>query len=161
MSVIFERSSTKAKELNSALVPPKGWFTEEELVKNYITNTNERPEELARYIKEHLPMAARRAERLITALQEKLNIEIPESYLRVRADSAFQVLLLVSQDVFVSPRIAAARILAEEYARTETYDICFTFSVQSESVVNALVLPNEYKLKHIQEYADDTSRPKN
>ncbi len=158
MSVIFEKVSDKLNKFNDRLEAPKGWFTAEELEKNYVTNTNERPEETELFIKHNLPMAAKRAERLIDTLERKLNIEVPESYLRVRADTAFQVLLLVKHDDFVSPKIAAARLLAEEYSRTEAYDICFTFSVISESVVNTLVLPNEYKLKHIQQHVDNTTR---
>jgi hypothetical protein len=157
MSIISERGINKAGRLNDELEPPKGWFiAEEELERNYITSNHARPEETERFIKANLPLAAKRAERLIDALGKKLNIEVPESYLRVRDDGAFHVLLLVSQADFVSPKIAAARILAEEFARTEAYDICFTFSVQSESV--NVVVRSDYKLKHIKEHFDNQSR---
>jgi len=159
MSIISEKGLNKSGRLNDELVPPKGWFSaEEELEKNYITNAHEKPEDTERFIEEHLPMAARRAERLIDALKKKLNIEVPESYLRVRDDGAYHILLLVSQADYVSPKIAAARILAEEFARTEIYDICFTFSVQSESVVNNIVLRGDYKLKHVEIPLDIAAR---
>ncbi len=157
MSVIFERGQNNATRDTIEVEAPNGWFTAEELEQT-VVNTNERPEESKLYIKEHLPMAAKRAERLIDALQKKLNIEVPESYLRVRADGVFQILLLVSQADYISPKIAAARILAEEFARTNAYDICFTFSVQSQNVLSNTALANGYKLKHVTEYYNPATR---
>jgi len=160
MSIIAEKGLNKPGRLNDELVSPKGWFSaEEELGKPLVTNSQEKLEETGRFIKEHLPMAARRAERLIDALKKKLSVEVPESYLRVRDDGVYHVLLLVSQTDYISPKIAAARVLADEIARrTRTYDICFTFSVQSERAINKDVHRTVYKLKHLQEHSNDQSR---
>ncbi len=149
MSVIFERSQSRINRINSELQAPKGWFTAEELESN--VNNNDNGTEVTLYVKEHLPMAAKRAERLIAALKDKFNIDVPESYLRVRLDDAFHVLMLISQDDYSSPKIAAARILAEEYARTANYDIAFTFAVLSQVVVDNNIIANGYKLKHVEQ----------
>lgn len=156
MSIAFENSRNHINTNDIELEAPKGWFTAEELEQT-VSSPAERPEETKLYIKEHLPMAAKRAERLIAALQNRLGIEVPESYLRVRHDGVFQILLLVKQADYISPKIAAARILAEEFTRTNSYDICFTFSVQSESVLST-AMANGYKLKHVTEYYNPGTR---
>lgn len=158
MSVIFERGANRASQVNEQLEAPKGWFTAEELERSYTSNGNERPAETELFIKEHLPMAAKRTERLIDALERKFNIPVPESYLRVRADGVFQVLLMVRQSDYISPKIAAARILADEYARTNLYDICFTFSNQAERAMSNHAVVNGYRLKHIKEQVNPQTR---
>ena len=160
MSVAFERgqnstsrfNNNDTSRINSELQPPKGWSAA--TVSAIVAPKDEKAEEIALFVNKHLDMAAKRAERLISALDSRFGIEVPESYLRVRADGAFQVLLLVKHDDFVSPKIAGAKLLAEEYTHTELYDICFSFAVLSETVVNSVVLPYGYKLKHIQQHFD-------
>ena len=157
MAIIEAKGINKLIQQNDELEPTNGWFTtDEQLGRNYVTKSNNEPEETDRFIKEHLPMAAKKAETLIDEIKKHLNIGVPESYLRVRQDGVYHVLLMVSLEDFVSPKIAAARVLANEIARrTRTYDISFTFSVQSGTVINKVVQRSYYTLKHIQQHFDN------
>ena len=129
------------------VMSPKGWVST-----GYQKGTNAKRDDSE---KQNLPLAAARAEQLIDALQEELSISVPVSYMRIETGTLYHILLLISKFDFLSPKIQAARILAEKYSKTDgAYDIRFSFGIESE-LMNSLK-NNEYKLKHVRQLDDNT-----
>jgi hypothetical protein len=137
-----QRTSNMANE--NQLMSPKGWVST-----GYQKGTSKRDDSE----KQNLPLAAARAEQLIDALKEELSIAVPVSYMRIETGTLYHILLLITKFDFLSPKIQAARILAEKYSKTDgAYDIRFSFGIESE-LMNSLK-NNEYKLKHVRQYED-------
>jgi len=137
-------------EINDRLQPPPGWFIpgDAEAKQSRLRNENEQKSEKAVF--EHLPAAAKWAEQLVAAIENKTNIEIPETYMRVEADTKFHVLLLVNPDDFHAPQMAVARILAEEFTKMEDrFDIHYSFSTWTGFENYRAIFTNDYKLKHL------------
>lgn len=136
-----------SEDINDKLSPPEGW--------QIVTDTPEglqvqEETELETKIFKYLPKAAKCAERLVAAITEKTDVEIPETYLRVEAEATFHVLLLVSKDDFHVPQMAIARLLAEEFTKEETrFDIHFSFSIWTDFEQLRSVAPGNYRLKHV------------
>lgn len=101
-------------------------------------------------LKENTRLACREAVEVINKIQSELNIHIPESYMRVDLDNTFHVLLLTSQDDFLSPKLQAAKIVTERYSRAERrFDIRFSFTNLEENTHKSTILDNGYMLKYL------------
>lgn len=131
------------------MISPIGWVTTTLKNKN-LNKAESAPQEDEAFINHNLPLAATRAEQLIDALDEELTIPVPVSYMRIETGSLFHILLLISREDFLSPKIQAARLLADKYAKTDgNYDIRFSFAVESENLINTHSKFNEYRLMHV------------
>jgi len=147
-SPLQKTNHTSSRELDNQMSSPSGWVTT--TLKNKNLKTEAAPEEDQKFIDHNLPLAAARAEQLIDALGEELSIPVPVSYMRIETGSLFHILLLISREDFLSPKIQAARLLADKYAKTDgNYDIRFSFAVESENLVNTHTKFSEYKLMHV------------
>ncbi len=130
----------------SNMVPsPQGWVTTGIHVINLNAEKVKSDEALSTY-DANLTKAAKRTEQLIDALNEGLSVEVSVSYMRVEKDTMFHFLLLISEDDFHSPKIVAARLLAEKFAKTEGYDIRFAFAIESENRMSHTMRFGGYKL---------------
>ncbi len=139
-----ERDDMDDKILN----PPQGWVLPED-AQGMLHN---HPFERRKSVACNLPLAALRAEQLIDALMDQLSIQVPISYLRIDEGTSFHILLLVERPDFLSPKIHAARILAEQYMHKEDqFDIHFIFSVRSENIFVDPIAEQGYTLIHIRE----------
>ncbi len=97
----------------------------------------------------NLPLVAKRTEQLIEILNERFDLPVPVSYIRIDDSTAFHVLLLVDRFDFLSAKMYQARILAEQFMhKDDTYDIHFQFSVLSENGLIQSLLSQGYKLMH-------------
>ena len=99
----------------------------------------------------YLSLAAAKAQKLITDLQNKLNIKVNISYLTVDDSTSFHVTMLVNMVNFLSPDIQAARILASNNRRdTVGFDMHYTFAAgMAREVVSSNAVPNHYRFKKI------------
>lgn len=105
-------------------------------------------------IKQNLPLVAQRTEALIEALNDRLIIPVSVTYLRIDEGSSFQALLLVDQFDYLSPKIHAARILAEKFTyANDTFDIRFLFSVKSENMIRETMKAKGYNLMRVSDQA--------
>ena len=130
---------------NIMIPSPQGWVT----TGIHVINLNEKKlqtEEPVALPDNNLSLAAKRTEQLIEALKGGLSIDVPISYMRVEKETMFHILLLISESDFHSPKIVAARMLAEKFARTEEYDIKFVFAIESENRMNHTIRFGGYKL---------------
>lgn len=144
-----QTNHTSSRELDQ-LISPAGWVTTTLKNKNLKTEPVQPPAPDEAFISHNLPLAAARAEQLIDALDRELTIPVPVSYMRIETGSLFHILLLISREDFLSPKIQAARLLADKYAKTDgNYDIRFSFAVESENLVNTSSKFSEYKLMHV------------
>jgi len=129
------------------IVPPMGWIGPQSQIADDHANEREIYRQSVAY---NLPRIAKRAERLIEALRENLDIFVPISYLRIDNSTTFHVLLLVELQDFLSPNIHAARLLSDKYKYEEdSFYIRFIFSVKSENMIMDTMLAQGYKLMHI------------
>ena len=139
-----------SREIDNRMISPPGWITTTLKNKNLKTEVPSTQEEGKMVPDQYLSAAAARAEELIDALNNELAIPVPVSYMRVETGALFHVLLLTDIDSFLSPKIQAARLLADKYSKTDgSYDIRFSFAVESENLVNTHSKFSEYKLMHI------------
>ena len=140
-----------SESVNDKLVPPTGWaIVEEDLEKP----ENKKEKEAEGKVIKNLPEATKLTERLVSDIERKSGIPIPEMYLRVDADTTFHVVLLVSQENFHAPKMAIAHILVDEYTNFQKdFDIHFTFSVQTEYARRAQLFENDYKLKFVNQHS--------
>ncbi len=130
------------------LISPKGWVATGFQRSNPSKNEEVEPV--------NLPMAAGRVEQLIDALKEELSITVPVSYMRIESGTVYHILLLISKFDYLSPKIQAARILAEKYSKTDgSYDIRFSFGIESEIMTSNRY--NEYRLMHVRQYQDSVN----
>ena len=132
------------------MISPPGWVTTTLKNKNLKAESIPPEEDEKKFLNEHLPAAAARAEELIDALNAELAIPVPVSYMRVETGSLFHILLLTDMDSFLSPKIQAARLLADKYSKTNgDYDIRFSFAVESENFISTHTKFSEYRLMHV------------
>ena len=142
------------KDINDNLPPPEGWQVVTDIPEGLHAPDEK---ELENKIFRYLPEAAKCAELLVTAITDKTDIKIPETYLRVESEAIFHVLLLVGIDDFHAPQMAVARLLAEECTKEETrFDIHFSFSIWTDFEQHRSVVPGNYRLKHV--YADGAGK---
>ena len=145
---VQKTNHTSSREIDNQMISPTGWVTT--TLKNKNLKAESAPAEDEKFINHNLPLAAARAEQLIDALNEELAIPVPVSYMRIETGSLFHILLLISREDFLSPKIQAGRLLADKYAKTDgNYDIRFSFAVDSENLVNTHTKFIEYKLMHV------------
>ena len=128
---------------NNTIQPPHGWTIAEE--PEHADKAGWDMETLNR----NLPLACNEAIALIDQIQTELNVHIPEAYLRVEEGKIFHILLLTSQEDFLSPKILAAKILTEECSKTEDrFDIRFSFTNLEENTHKNVIIEHGYRLKH-------------
>ncbi len=98
----------------------------------------------------NLPSAARRAEQLMEALEDELSVKVSVSYMRVETDALFHVLMLICKEDFLSSKIQAARVISERFARAgNSYDIRFSFAIESENMMENIIKFHGYRLLHV------------
>jgi hypothetical protein len=128
---------------------PAGWFAISDLKKTETTM----PEHEVEYVTvKYLPEVAERAERIIHVINRNTSIQVPESYIRLSGDNAFQLLLLVSETDYHSPQMFEARYIANTFVSHEDFDIRIDFSILEEYMKNKLLHPDHYLLKHLEHY---------
>ncbi|MBC7552801.1 MAG: hypothetical protein H7257_02355 [Taibaiella sp.] len=138
-----------AEEIISSINPPEGWETVDEMQQVKAQNEPLEIERIKRRINLMLPYVAHQIEDLIASVRDRCNIQVSESFLTIDADTAFHAILLVSQDDFLSPKIQAAKILAEQYLNgTKTVGIRYTFTVGEEHL-RAHLSDSTHKLRYI------------
>ncbi len=99
---------------------------------------------------QNLPLAARRADQLMDALETELAMEVSVSYMRIETNMLFHILLLVSREDFLSSKIQEARAIAERFARiNSSYEVRFAFAIESENMMENIIKFNGYRLLHI------------
>ena len=145
-----ERDNIEGEILN----PPDGWVLPEDSQ----AMLNNHPFPHRKSVAFNLPLVALRAEQLIDALNERLSIHVPVSYLRIDEGTSFHVLLLVNRPDYLSPKIYAAKLLAENYMhKDDQFDIHFVFSVRSENIFVDPITAQGYTLMHIREDQQDAA----
>jgi len=137
------------------MVPsPQGWVTTGIHIIN-VNSLKEQPDAAASQYDHNLSLAAKHTERLIDALKEGLDIEVFVSYMRVETEMMFHILLLIGGEDFHSSKIIAARILAEEFEKTEGYKIKFVFAIESENRMRHVMKFGGYKLMFRRKESDN------
>jgi hypothetical protein len=94
--------------------------------------------------------AVKKANELIKELVKSRDVPVIESYLTVKGDSSFQLMLLVHEHVFHNPEIISARITANRLAQSDQFDMRVSFSVQKEHLNKLNLFPEDYLFKYIQ-----------
>ncbi|MCW3121829.1 MAG: hypothetical protein JWQ38_1321 [Flavipsychrobacter sp.] len=135
--------------IEEQLNPPSGWIVPEEAMPSL--NYHSKEDTRRRSISYNLPLVALRAEQLIEALNDRFSIPVPITYLRIDEGTSFHILLLVERKDYLSPKIHAARLLAEQYMQhDDNFDIHFLFSVRTENMLVDPITAQGYTLMHIQ-----------
>lgn len=93
----------------------------------------------------NLGLAAKCTEHMIKTLAETLGIEVSVSYMRIETDTLFHFLLIINEQDFHS-KIISARMLAEQFSKTEGYEIKFVFAIDSENRMNHTMKFGGYKM---------------
>ena len=151
ISIIKAKKESMEEEI---LNPPEGWI----LPKDAQSMLSNHPFERRKSVAYNLPLVALRAEQLIDGLMDSLSIRVPVSYLRIDEGTSFHILLLVDRPDYLSPKINAARILAEQYIhKDDQFDIHFIFSVRSENIFVDPIAIQGYTLMHIREDQKDAA----
>lgn len=144
------KDTTALNTEGQALYAPNGWVIPEEAMSSL--NNHVQEEKHRRTVAHNLPVAALRAEQLIEELNDRLSIKVPVCYLRIDEGVSFHVLLLVERTDYTSPKIHAARLLAEKYMQqNKEFDIHFVFSVRSENMLVDPIKAQGYALMHLWE----------
>lgn len=129
------------------IAAPQGWYPGEE-----IQSYNDVPaviQTFERTVNATLPLAAKRAEDLITMLDQRYGINVSTAYLTIDVDATYHVLLLVSQEEYHSPYMQAAHILVEKFAGSSVdLPIRFTFTVGREHMISHFN-SGQYKFKYV------------
>jgi len=150
MALLIQKLQEQA---NSTMATPAGWLTIEEMEKAEVKEQKDNLAEFEQSISRFLPLAAKRAQNLVTSLYERFKIKIPVSYLSIEDGTTFHVLMLVSQKDYLSPEMQAARLLTEKhYFREDKFDMHYTYTIGIENLSKNSMVSNSYKLKHITEF---------
>ena len=136
-------------DMDTNITLPIGWFAVSDLEK---TETKMLKHEVEYVTVKYLPEVADRAGRIIHVINNTVGIEIPESYIRLSGDNAFQLLLLVSEADYHSPQMFEAKYIANTFVAHEDFDVRITFSIVTEHMKNTLLHPDHYLLKHLEHY---------
>jgi len=143
-------------ENNSTANAPTGWLTIKDLEQSNVKEQKEKLREPEQSVSKYFPLAAKRVQKLIDQLKERLNMSIPLSYLKIENNSTFHVTMLVSQSTFLSPEMQAAKLLiAKERAEKQEFDMHYTFTVGSEFMLKNSMAPNSYEIRNIPEFEKD------
>jgi|GEM_PF-2807858 len=141
------------EDIKGKLTIPAGWLTVEELEKKHIRDEEVDIKEFEESVSRYLPLATKRAEKLINDLNEKLNIRIPISYLSIENSTTFHVVMLVAQEDYLAPEMQKARLLVEkDKSQDREFDMHYVFTVGTEYMQRSSIIPNSYKLKHIPDF---------
>jgi hypothetical protein len=136
------------KTFRKDITPPAGWIIPEEVTAAQKMSQEEK--ETEDFVLGNLPIATARAEKLVQEIEQKTNMEIPELYLHIADDASFHFMLLVDQESFHSPGMAAAHIIAEKAAKNaHGFDTHFTFSVLEEFAKTGHFNGEEYIMKRV------------
>jgi hypothetical protein len=151
--ILKSESEMPATEIaeNMLLQPPAGWVSPGDPMILKLRDFEKANDDHDSSVTNNLPLAAEKVEMLIDRLYLQLGIPVPLSYLRIDEATSFHVLLLISRGNFTSPKIHAARFLAEQFMyNNNTFDVHCQFTVQSENLLIDSILAKGYRLMHIQ-----------
>ena len=149
MIALPSNNSEIVEEIISEITPPHGWITVDELQHVKPVSEQQEFEQFKKSVNLTLPYVAGNVEELIHELLYNIDMIISDTYLTIDSDKAYHALLLVSREDFLSPKIQAARILANRYlTSTASIGMRYTFSVDEEHY-RAHVADNTYKLKYV------------
>ena len=142
--------------ISKAPVPPTGWLTISQLEKMEKEKERSNVKEFEKSISRYLPQAAKKAQNLVSTLDNKLDIRVPVSYLTIENSTTFHVIMLVNQGDYLSPEMVKAKMMADwSNNHNEEFDIHYTFTVDVQflgtNTYNTFA-PN-YKLKYLPDFA--------
>ena len=150
MALLIQKIQNPA---NSRTLPLPGWLTIQELERDEIEKEKASVREFEQSVSHFLPLAAQRAQELINTLDDRLSIVVPISYLTIENSTTFHVVMLVSQEDYLSPEMQAARLITENFnLKDDNFDMHYTYSIGVEHLIETSMIGNSYKLKHISEF---------
>jgi hypothetical protein len=141
MTLLIQKNQSISDLANNSQISDEGWITTD-------LQWGRGESEIA--LSNNLPLAARRAEQLMDVLEDELSMPVSVSYIRVETGILFHLLLLISREDFLSPKMQVARAIAERFAQiNSSYDIRFAFAIESENMMQNIIRFNGYRLLHI------------
>ena len=156
MEVLIQKLLEGPETDPKAPATPTGWLTISQLEKIEQDKERNNVKEFEKSVSRYLPQAAKKAQKLVSMLDNKLDIRVPVSYLTIENSTTFHVVMLVNQSDYLSPEMVKARMMASwSNQQNEEFDIHYTFTVDVQFLgtnTNSTFAPN-YKLKHIPDFA--------
>lgn len=147
MAIVIDlvRSASYANTYTKYKTVPAGWFK----VERHGADPGTRIAVATAGTEDNLSYAACVTEQLLDILEQETRVHVSMAFLTITADGCYNVHLLIDRDVYHSPRLSAARVVADEHMQQyPDISIRYHFTVEREYATYA-TLAGTQRLKYV------------